>query len=86
MISPSPDGRPREVTLPRVGALLEAATDAPATARLRHLATDSFPILAGRVAPGRTAVLRIPVDRSSRPWQLAVDSGSMMSVCGDIAR
>ncbi len=82
VISPAPGGEPREVTVPRGGALLEAAIDAPATARLRHVATQSFPIATGRVAPGHTAVVRIPVDRSSRPWQLAIESRAMMSVCG----
>jgi hypothetical protein len=46
---------------------------------LRRFATGSFPVPAGELAaPG---VLSIPADRSSRPWQLRLDSTGPVTAC-----
>lgn len=82
VISPAPDGKPRELILPPGGAVLEASSKASATLRLRRLATRTFPVLVGTVRPGEKAALRIPADNSDRPWQMAVESREMLSVCG----
>jgi hypothetical protein len=82
VISPDDDGQPRVVELPPGGAVIVAAANAPATLALRRSATQSFPVELGRVPAGGRGVVAIPADDDDAPWQLAVGSREMMSVCG----
>ena len=82
VISPAPGGEPRVLELPPGGAVVEAAQRDPAELRLRRLARESFPVGLGQVPAGGRGVVRIPRDDVDTPWQLAVRSRAMMSVCG----
>jgi hypothetical protein len=67
------------VELPPGGVTLEPLGSTSASLRLRRYATSSFPVDLG---PLRGAArLVVPTDRSSRPWQLRVDSSRPVSVC-----
>jgi hypothetical protein len=62
---------------------VEVAAGPPAELRLRRFAAGEFPVEV-RDAPGRsTVVLRIPRDRSDRPWRLRVEAEQPVRVCGD---
>lgn len=62
---------------------IEVAPGPSAKLRLRRFAVGEFPV-AVRDAPGRsTVVLRIPRDRSDRPWHLQVEAKQPVRVCGD---
>lgn len=67
------------VTLPTGGAVLSAPPGAGATLGLRRYA-NSFPVSPGPLRG--TERLDIPTDRSTRRWQLRVDSRGPVSVCG----
>jgi hypothetical protein len=67
------------VGLPTGGAVL-TAPEAPVQLGLRRFASESFPIFA-RTLRG-SAVLAIPTDRSSRPWQLQLSGSGPVTVCG----
>ena len=82
VISPAPGGEPRVLELPPGGAVVEAAPRESTELRLRRLAQESFPIGLGHVPAGARGVVRIPADDVDMPWQLAVHSEAMMSVCG----
>jgi hypothetical protein len=65
--------------LPPGGASLSAPRAMRASLALRRYAADSFPVELGSLR--REASLIIPTDRSSRPWQLRVDTRGPVSVC-----
>jgi hypothetical protein len=67
------------VSLPPGGASLSAPSGAGASLALRRYAGDSFPVNPGPLRG--QARLVVPTDRSSRPWQLKVDSPGPVSVC-----
>jgi hypothetical protein len=69
----------REMTLAPGGAVL-ANGAAPGTLRLRRFG-DEAAVELGMLAPGQTAVLRIPVDAVARRWRLAASGGSPVYVC-----
>ncbi len=68
------------VSLPRGGVILRAPPKVRADASLRRYAADSFPVVAGTLHGA--AVVAIPGDRSSRPWQLQLAATGPITVCG----
>jgi hypothetical protein len=44
--------------------------------------SEELPIKAGTLAPGDEASLKIPMDRSSRPWRLGVKGHGAITMCG----
>jgi hypothetical protein len=73
-------GAPSVVSLPPGGAILRGSPGQTAQVSLRRYATLSFPIDAGTLR--HSAVLEIPEDRSTRPWQMELDSSGPVTVCG----
>jgi hypothetical protein len=68
------------LNLPPGGASLSATQGAYASLALRRYASPSFPV---DPEPLRgSARLDIPTDRSSRPWQLRIDSVGPITICG----
>jgi hypothetical protein len=67
------------LTLPPGGASLSATQGAQASLALRRYASPSFPVDPGPLRG--SARLDIPTDRSSRPWQLRIDSVGPITVC-----
>lgn len=60
---------------------IELPDGEPGAIRLRRFATGDYPLASEGIAPGSTTVLRIPADRSSRPWQLEVEAPQGATVC-----
>ncbi len=54
------------------GGVLATAGARPARLSLRRYATEEFPVTVGAVPARRSAELRIPTDRSTEPWELAI--------------
>ncbi len=73
-------GAPPVVSLPPGGAALEAKGGTSANLYLRRYSSDSFPIFARTLRAN--AVLSIPTDRSSLPWQLQLGATGPVTVCG----
>ena len=73
-------GQAPVVSLPAGGAVLRTAPGITADLRLRRFSSASFPVSAGSVTG--SAVLAIPSDRSSRPWQLQILAPGRVTVCG----
>jgi hypothetical protein len=67
------------IAVPPGGLLLRAAA-ADVQVSLRRYATQSFPISLGSLTRGEQRLLRIPPDRSPRPWALQL-SGPKVQVC-----
>jgi hypothetical protein len=78
-LPPGAPGESRAVTLPPGGVAVEA--EGKADLRLRRFA-DEFAIGAGTLESGEAEEIRIPADRSTRPWQLGVTSRADVLVCG----
>jgi hypothetical protein len=68
------------ITLPPQGVFLQGAPGEIVSLRLRRFATQSFPVTAGTLAG--SAILTIPRDRSSRPWQLQLGTSGPVTACG----
>ena len=68
------------ITLPPQGVFLKAAPGETVSLRLRRFATQSFPVAAGTLAG--SAILTIPGDRSSQPWQLQLAATGPVTACG----
>jgi hypothetical protein len=51
------------------------------TVRLRRFAGEEYPLEAGALAGGSTTLLRVPPDRSARPWRLQVEAAQPARVC-----
>lgn len=83
-LDPAPPDSPWVVVLPPGGAVIEARSDS-AEIRLRRFATESFPVEAGTVRPGRAAALAIPPDLAAQPWQLELRSSGASRICGSPA-
>lgn len=81
VIEPAPEGQPGELELPPRGAAIEAPADTSVALRLRRSAGDSYPVALGTVAAGEEAMVRIPATPGP-PWQPAVTSQELLSVCG----
>jgi hypothetical protein len=73
-------GEAAVVQLPPGGADLVGAPGVASGLKLRRYSASSFPIDAGRLRGA--AVLSIPSDRSSVPWQLQVAATGPIKVCG----
>jgi hypothetical protein len=71
----------RAIPVPPQGLTLRARAGT-VQARLRRYSSESFPVALGELPRGRTELLRIPSDRSSRPWALQLSgSGGEVSIC-----
>lgn len=69
------------VELGPAGAMLGAAPTADVDVRLRRYASNSFPVAAGSIRDGETALLEISQDRSSEPWELGLAGSGRVDVC-----
>ena len=66
--------------IPARGILLTAS--GPGTqVSLRRYASGSFPVQLGALAPGTPELLRIPADRSTRPWSAQLTGGAGVTAC-----
>jgi hypothetical protein len=63
------------------GALVEPAPGPAATVRLRRFAA-SFPLSAGGVSGGSTALLDVPPDLSTVRWEIQIQASQPVTVCG----
>jgi hypothetical protein len=72
-------GTPPLLTLPAGAVVLTPTPGQPAQVHLRRFASQSFPVSLGALT--EPAVLRVPVDRSGRPWQLQLDSAGPVTAC-----
>lgn len=70
------------LSLPPDGATVRAERGGEGTLRLRRFSLESFPIYAGTVRGGEPAVLDIPTDRASEPWELELAGSGRVTVCG----
>ncbi len=68
--------------VPAGGVGIRTSSRAGAELSMRRFATDSFPVVLAPLGPGRTGVLRIPADRATQPWELALRSNGPTAVCG----
>jgi hypothetical protein len=63
--------------------VLRAGADPIDDIRLIRFASGEFPIdLQAGLAPGKTGEIRIPPDRSSVPWKMAMETSATATVCG----
>jgi len=60
---------------------IELAGGGPGTIRLRRFARRTYPLVTDGIAAGSTTLLRIPRDRSARPWRLRVEAAQAATVC-----
>jgi hypothetical protein len=66
--------------IPTRGILLTAS--GPGTqVSLRRYASGSFPVQLGTLTPGTPELLRIPTDRSTRPWSAQLTGGAGVTTC-----
>jgi hypothetical protein len=72
--------RPAAVSIPPQGVVLQASS-AGTQAALRRYASDSFPITLGPLPAGQMQLLRIPADRSPRPWSVQLSGGGRVTAC-----
>ena len=68
--------------VPPGGVGIRTSPLAAAQLSLRRFATGSFPVVLPPLAPGRAGFLRIPTDRATGPWELALRSSGPTAVCG----
>jgi hypothetical protein len=68
--------------LPPGGASVQAPPQAGVAVALRRFATGSYPVEAAPLGPGQVGFARVPPDRSSQPWTLALRSRGPVRVCG----
>jgi hypothetical protein len=71
---------PATLSLPPAGLVLRARSDG-ARVSLRRYATESFPLAVGPLPAGRPELLRIPPDRSRRPWTVGLTGAGRVSIC-----
>jgi hypothetical protein len=81
MARPARPGGPIVTELPAGGGALRARGGAPATVSVGRFGTAPS-VDVGAVAPGETAVLRIPTDSAPEPWRAAVIGANSVEVCG----
>ena len=71
-----------EVRLPLGGARIELALGRQGTLFLRRFGSpDEEGVGVARIVGGATAILRIPRDRSPRPWKMRLEAAQAASVC-----
>jgi hypothetical protein len=75
-----PGLEPAVFDVPAEGVVLRASR-AGTEASLRRYASDSFPVALGPLEPRAPTLLRIPADRSSRPWALQLSGGGPVAAC-----
>jgi hypothetical protein len=68
------------VPVPTTGLVL-SAPGSGVQASLRRYASDSFPVALGPLPAGQAQLLRIPTDRSQRPWTLQLSGAGAVTVC-----
>ena len=61
--------------------MLRARTDSRAELRLRRYASASFPVELGTLHGGEPTTLRIPTDRSRKPWEAGLRATGPIEVC-----
>lgn len=76
-----PPGSQRPVPLGPGVTRLGVAPGPPAAFALRRFARESFPIPTAGTPGGGVTELKIPADRSTRPWQLRVEAEQPVLVC-----
>jgi hypothetical protein len=82
-VSVPPREQPLLLGLPLQGAALQAGTKPIDDVRLTRFASGEFPVdLKRGLAAGRAGEIRIPLDRSSVPWKMALESRGTAVVCG----
>jgi hypothetical protein len=69
--------------LPQGGASVRASRRATAQVALRRFASG-FPLAGVPLGAGQSGVVRIPGDRASEPWELAVRSAAPTLACGGV--
>jgi hypothetical protein len=75
-----PGVAPAVVGVPTEGMVLRASL--PETrVSLRRYATGSFPVALGALPVRKTVLIRIPPDRSSRPWSAQLTGGGPVAAC-----
>jgi hypothetical protein len=74
-----PGSRPAVVEVPPEGIVLRA-TSTGSNVSLRRYAS-SFPVTLGALPAGSNELLRIPTDRSPRPWFLSLNGGAPVAAC-----
>jgi hypothetical protein len=73
-------GGPAVVDVPAEGLVLRARASGTGVA-LRRYASESFPVRLGSLPAGKMALLRIPADRSPRPWSAQISGGGRVAAC-----
>jgi hypothetical protein len=67
--------------VPPGGLAIRTSSRAGAQLSLRRFATGSYPVVLPPLAPGQARALRIPTDRATEPWELALQSHGTTAVC-----
>jgi hypothetical protein len=75
-----PGVRPAIVGVPPKGMVLRASSRG-AEVSLRRFASESFPVSLGPLPAWTAELLRIPPDRSSRPWTARLSGGGRVTAC-----
>lgn len=76
----TPQAAPAVVSVPREGMVL-SAEGTGTRASVRRYASASFPVPIGSLPKGSSRTVRIPADRSQRPWSLELSGGGPVTAC-----
>jgi hypothetical protein len=68
------------VDVPPEGMVLRARSPGSAVS-LRRYASESFPVSLGPLPVGTAGLIRIPADRSARPWSAQLNGGGRATAC-----
>jgi hypothetical protein len=71
--------------LPPGDTSVQASQRSAASAALRRFATASFPLDITTLKKGQVGVAHIPTDHATQPWELAVRSRALTTVCGGVS-
>ncbi len=72
---------PAGVEIGLAGAVLRAQPGATAEVRIRRYAESLFPVEIGTIGGGDEALVEIPRDLSSQPWELGLSGRGAIAVC-----
>ena len=75
-----PAARLAVLDVPAEGMVLRSRSAGTAVA-LRRYASGSFPVALGTLPAGHAGLLRIPADRSARPWSARLSGGGHVTAC-----
>jgi hypothetical protein len=75
-----PAARLAVLNVPAEGMVLRSPSAGTAVA-LRRYASGSFPVALGTLRSGQAELLRIPADRSARPWSARLSGGGHVTAC-----